>query len=119
MTSSERAAWTDGVYDIVTRLRAAVGDQPILVGNNVWNNGHPGLNGFVIEHHDHSSAASFAPYLDNSKPWHAGRRNMVIANGAAQAQLWRGVPGVDHVTPQTDYATQPLPVSSWPFTAPR
>jgi hypothetical protein len=118
MSASEQTAWTNGVYDLVSRLRAALGDDVILVANNTWNNGHPGLNGFCIEHHDFSEASFFQTMIA-TKPWHAGRRHIVIASGASQAQSWRSVSGVTDITPQLDYSQQPLPVSTWPFTAPR
>jgi hypothetical protein len=118
MPSTERTAWSSGVYDIVSRLRAAMGENVLLMANNVWDNGHPALNGFCVEHHDVSQSAFFSGLMLN-KPWHTGRRHLVIANGATQAQQWRSVPGVTHITPQQDYSQQPLPLASWAFTAPR
>jgi hypothetical protein len=119
ISASEQSAWTAGVYDIVTRLRAAMGDQAILLANNTWVSGHPGLNGFCLEHHDISEAPSFASMLGSSLPWHAGRRNLVITTSTAQAQQWRSIAGVTDITPQQDYSQQSLPVASWPFTAPQ
>jgi hypothetical protein len=112
MSASERAAWTDGANDLVNRIRAAVGDQPILVANNFWQNGQPALNGFVSEHHPPSDGNVQAGLR---YPWHQPVRNLIIASGASDAQAFRNVAGVTHVTAQSSYSTIEPPL--WSFSA--
>jgi hypothetical protein len=117
MSASEQHAWTNGVYSLATRIRAAVGDNAILIANNAWTGGQPGLNGICIEHHDISEAAFWTTQM-TTLPFHAGKRHLVIATSAQQAQSWRSVDGVTDITAQSDYSVQTLPVAGWPFTAP-
>jgi hypothetical protein len=102
MSPIERSQWTDGVSDLVTRIRQAVGPSVILVANNAWDGGQPALNGICVEHHSAAEAASWSARIRTGS-WFAPQRNLVIAQGAADAQAWRGVPGVTHVSPQAVY----------------
>jgi hypothetical protein len=113
MSPAERAAWTDGAYDLVSRIRAAVGDRTILVANNIWDGGQPALNGFCVEHHGPSEIPFFASQL--AWPgWHQPVRNIVIASGPGDAAAWRYLPGVTHVAAQTNYNAFGAPL--WGFT---
>jgi hypothetical protein len=118
MSQSERDAWTAGNYDLIHRLRAALGPNVILVANNGWPDGNPDLNGITIEHHAYSEASYWSGQTGRAD-WTKPVRNIVIASSTADATKWAGVKGITHVSAQSTYdavASPILPFSQLPST---
>ena len=89
MSQSERDAWTAGNYDLIHRLRAALGPNVILVANNSWPSGNPDLNGICIEHHAYSEASYWSGQAGRAD-WTKPVRNIAIASSTADASKWAG-----------------------------
>ena len=118
MSQSERDAWTAGNYDLIHRLRAALGPNVILVANNSWPSGNPDLNGICIEHHAYSEASYWSEQTGRAD-WTKPVRNIAIASSTADASKWAGVKGITHVSAQSTYmavASPLLPFSQLPTT---
>jgi hypothetical protein len=119
MSQSERDAWTAGNYDLVHRLRAALGPNVILVANNGWPQGNPDLNGICIEHHSYSEASYWSGQTGRAD-WTTPVRNIAIATSTADVSRWAGVKGITHVSAQSTYdavASPLLPFSPLPTTS--
>jgi len=118
MSQSERDAWTAGNYDLIHRLRAALGPNVILVANNGWPSGNPDLNGICIEHQPYSEASYWSGQTGRAD-WTKPVRNIAIASSTADASKWAGVKGITHVSAQSTYdavASPLLPFSQLPTT---
>jgi hypothetical protein len=110
-SAAEKNAWTDGNVDLVRRLdakRRAINPYFIIVNNNIWDRGDS--RGLAAEKHVDGIMLEHSSY--NSK-WHrtyaakkfgnlGQRRVLVIANSTAEAKSWAKVPGVTHVSNQTN-----------------
>jgi hypothetical protein len=114
--------WTDGNIDLVKRLdakRRAINPFFIIVNNNMWHRngdsraqaGERYVDGIMFEHHKYSS--TWHKNYANRKFSDLGqRRVLVIANSTSEALLWAKVPGVTHVSNQSNsqykYPTMPV-----------
>jgi hypothetical protein len=111
-SQTERNLWTDGNIDLVRRIdakRRAINPMFIVVNNNVWKRngderGQPGeryVDGVMLEHHKYSSTWH-KNYIGRRFSDLGQRRVFVIANNTSEALLWAKVPGVTHVSNQTN-----------------
>lgn len=114
-STRERNLWTDGTIDLVRRLdakRKQIRPDFIIVNNGTWDRGDS--RGFAGERYvDGVVVEKAAPttwrrnYV--KKPFGPGgpRRVIVIARNASDAATWNKVPGVTHVTYQSNYRQAP------------
>lgn len=116
----EKDRWTDGAVDLVRRLdasRRAINPRFIIVNNNVWprggsdtrgNAGEQYVDGVMLEHHASTSAYHRA-YVGRAFSNLGHRRVLVIARSNADAQAWKDVQGVTHVSDQATYSQVTAP----------
>lgn len=117
---SEKNAWADGAVDLVRRLdasRRAINPRFIIVNNNIWmrggtdtrgNAGEQYVDGVMLEHHA-STGAYHRAYVGRTFGNLGHRRVLVIGRSNADAQAWKDVQGVTHVSDQATYATVTAP----------
>jgi hypothetical protein len=110
-TTAEKNAWTDGNVDLVRRLdakRRAINPYFIIVNNNIWDRGdgrglaaEKYVDGVMLEHASYASKWH-RTYASKQFGNLGQRRVLVIANSRAEAQSWSKIPGVTHVSDQTN-----------------
>jgi hypothetical protein len=117
----ERDLWTQGNVDLVRRidaLRRQINPRFIVVNNNVWAGGGSDalgtagekyVDGVALEHHS-STSAWHRSYVGRAFGNLGHRRVLVIGKSTTDANVWKTVQGVTHVSdaPTSSY-TQILP----------
>jgi hypothetical protein len=117
----EKDLWTQGNVDLARRidaLRRQINPSFIVVNNNVWAGGGSDalgtagekyVDGIVLEHLP-STSAWHRSYVGRAFGNLGHRRVLVIGTSNADANAWKGVQGVTHVSdaPTSSY-TQILP----------
>lgn len=132
MSETERSQWSEGAYDLISRLRARLdpdGDgRPFLVANNTqaradssWSgwpaDGNPALNGFAWERHPPSETPFFEDQVRNGR-WQTPRRMIVIPRTYPEdCRFWDERDTVDVVlcTSGTGTAYDHIPAPRTPF----
>lgn len=100
LTTGEEAEFRAGVVDFVSRLRARLGDDVLLVANNTWKTDAP-INGLMIENHSDISGGYYTTQFSRPQPplrsnGGRARRNMIIQSTVEGTQAQAANAGVDH-----------------------